>query len=65
MVRNVSFLQAIGEPDRAALVREAILVEGIEGRLVTPALQALFDDYLAGRIELEEMTARRRMAAAA
>ena len=62
---QVSFLQAVGEPDRAALVREAILVEGIEGRVVTPALQALFDDFLEGRIELEEMTARRDIAAAA
>ena len=61
----VSFLQAVGAPDRAALVREAILVEGIEGRVVTPALQALFDDFLAGRIELDEMTARRGIAAAA
>ncbi len=62
---NVSFLQAIGEPDRAALVREAILVEGIEGRVVTRELQALFDDFLEGRIELDEMTARRGLAAAA
>ena len=62
---NVSFLQAIGEPDRAALVREAILVEGIEGRVVTRELQALFDDFLEGRIELDEMTARRGMAVAA
>ena len=61
----VSFLQAVGEPDRAALVREAILVEGIEGRVVTPALQALFDDFLEGRIGLDELTARRRPAAAA
>ena len=62
---NVSFLQAIGEPDRAALVREAILVEGIEGRVVTRELQALFDDFVEGRIELDEMTARRGLAAAA
>ena len=63
---EVAFLQAVGEPDRAALVREAILVEGIAGRPVTPELRALFDDFLAGRIAVHEMAERSaRLATAA
>lgn len=53
-----SFLQAVGEPDRAALVREALLVEGIAGRPVSPALQAVFDDFIAGRIDVDAMERR-------
>ena len=52
------FLQAIGEPDRAALVREALLVQGIAGRPVSPALRAVFDDFLEGHIDHPEMERR-------
>ncbi len=63
---ELAFLQAIGEPDRAALVREAMLVEAIAGRPVTPELRALFDDVLAGRIAVHDMAERSaRLAAAA
>ncbi len=53
-----SFLQAVGEPDRPALVREALLVEGIAGRPVSPELQAIFDDFVEGRIDAAEMRRR-------
>ena len=53
-----SFLQAKGEPDRRALVREALLVESIAGRPVSPELQAVFDDFAEGRIDLAEMERR-------
>lgn len=60
------FLQAFGEPDRGAIVREAMLSESIAGRVVSPQLRAVFDDFLAGRIDLDEMerrTARAKLAA--
>ncbi len=53
-----SFLQAVGEPDRPALVREALLVEKIAGRSVTPELEAVFDDFVEGRIDHDEMQRR-------
>lgn len=53
-----AFLQAVGEPDRHALVREALLVEGIAGRPVSPELQAVFDDFVEGRIDLAAMERR-------
>ncbi len=53
-----SFLQAIGEPDRPALVREALLVERIAGRPVSPELQAILDDFVEGRIDHAEMRQR-------
>ncbi len=53
-----AFLQAVGEPDRPALVREAVLVEGLAGRRVSPELQAVFDDFVEGRIDPAEMTRR-------
>lgn len=56
--REPAFLQAVGEPDRAALVREALLVEGIAGRRVSPELQAVFDDFIEGRIDHGEMERR-------
>jgi serine/threonine protein phosphatase 1 len=54
------FLQAVGEPDRPALVREALLVERIAGRPVSPELQAVFDDFVEGRIDHAEMERRSR-----
>ena len=59
------FLQAVGEPDRVALVREAILVEGIAGRRVSPALQGVFDDFAAGRIDAAQLAERMAQLAAA
>lgn len=53
-----AFLQAVGEPDRAALVREARLAESIAGRPVSPELQAVFDDFVEGRIDLDAMERR-------
>ncbi|WP_237476711.1 metallophosphoesterase family protein [Lichenibacterium dinghuense] len=53
-----SFLQTAGAPDRPALVREALLVQSIAGRPVSPELQAVFDDFVEGRIELPEMQSR-------
>jgi serine/threonine protein phosphatase 1 len=59
---DISFLQAVGAPDRGAIVREAILHEAIHGRTVTPALEAIHADYLAGRIDLPTMEARSQAA---
>lgn len=53
-----SFLQTAGAPDRPALVREALLVQSIAGRPVSPELRAVFDDFVEGRIELAEMERR-------
>ena len=63
--REPSFLQTAGEPDRAALVREARLVESIAGRPVSPELQAVFDDFVEGRIDRPEMEHRSRRLGAA
>lgn len=52
------FLQAFGEPDRAAIVREAILTETMAGRPVSSQLRAIFDDFLAGGIDAAEMERR-------
>jgi serine/threonine protein phosphatase 1 len=52
------FLQAVGEPDRPALVREAMLVQSIAGRPVSPEVQAVFDDYVERRIDHPEMERR-------
>jgi serine/threonine protein phosphatase 1 len=59
------FLQTAGEPDRPALVREALLVERIAGRPVSPELQAVFDDFVEGRIDHAEMERRSRRLGAA
>ncbi len=58
------FLQAVGEPDRGAIVREALLGAMIAGRSVSPAMQAAFDDFTAGRIDALEMETRTGRAAA-
>ena len=59
------FLQTAGEPDRPALVREALLGMSIAGRPVSPELQAVFDDFAEGRIGLDEMErSGRRLGAA-
>ena len=55
-----TFLQAIGEPDRGAIVREATLVARMAGRTITPAMQAAYDDYVAGRIDAAMMAERTR-----
>lgn len=60
---HVTFLQAVGAPDRGAIVREAILHEMMAGRQVSPALQRIFDDYVAGRIDHPELQQRARIAA--
>ncbi len=63
--REPTFLQTAGAPDRAALVREARLVESIAGRPVSPELQAIFDDFVEGRIDRAEMERRSRRLGAA
>ena len=60
---TLRFLQAIGEPDRAAIVREAMLAAGIAGQAVSSAMQTMFDDFLAGRIGIGELDRRTRLAA--
>ena len=55
---EVTFLQAIGEPDRAALVREAKLVATIHGHSISPALQKSFDAFMAGDIDTAELDRR-------
>lgn len=55
---EVTFLQAIGDPDRAALVREAKLVATIHGRSISPALQRSFDAFMAGDIDTAELDRR-------
>ena len=61
----VRVLQAIGQPDRGAIVREAILAARMAGRSITPSTQRAFDEYLAGRIDAEEMSERASLASAA
>lgn len=60
----VSFIQAKGEPDRGAIVREAILVASIAGRVITPEMTRAYDAFLAGDIGLADMEARVRQVAA-
>lgn len=52
---ELGFLQALGEPDRGAIVREFRLRTAIHGRPVSPAEEAAQADYLAGRIDLPEL----------
>ena len=60
---EVGFLQAVGEPDRAAMVREILLVEDIAGRTVTPAMQRCCAAFVAGDIDARELEQRMRPAA--
>ena len=57
---EVTFLQAIGEPDRAALVREALLSAAIHGQTISGSLQRSFDTFLAGDIDTRELDRRLR-----
>lgn len=59
---TVAFLQAIGEPDRGALVREAILTATIAGRAISPEMQRAYDDFIAGKIDAAEMAERTQLA---
>ena len=61
----VRFLQAVGEPDRGAIVREALLGARIAGRTIAPETQRMFDDFLAGRIDPEDLEDHVRLAQAA
>lgn len=56
--QDVSFLQAVGEADRGALVREAQLVLGMHKRPVTTALQRCFDAFMAGEFDAQEFDRR-------
>ena len=62
---GVRFLQAVGAPDRGAIVREALLGARIAGRTLSADTQRTLDDYLAGRIDIDEMEERMRLAEAA
>lgn len=55
---TVTFLQTQGEPDRGAVVREALLVERMHGRVVTPAMQAALDDFEAAHIDADTLARR-------
>lgn len=61
---TVSFIQAKGDPDRGAIVREAILVATIAGRVITPEMTRAYDAFMAGDIDLADMEAKTRQAAA-
>ncbi|MDX7950178.1 metallophosphoesterase family protein [Lichenihabitans sp. Uapishka_5] len=58
---DVTFLQAVGEPDRPALVREALLVATIEGRSVSATMQRAFDGFVARDFDLVELERRLRL----
>ncbi len=57
-----SFLQAVGEPDRGAIVREAILAARLAQRPLTAAMHAAFDAFVEGRIDAVELAQRTRAA---
>lgn len=59
------FLQAIGEPDRTAFVREDMLVRQIHGFAVSPAMQDAYDAFLAGEIDAGMLEDRLNIALAA
>jgi serine/threonine protein phosphatase 1 len=54
----LSFLQAVGPIDRGALVREESLAARLAGRPIPAATQRAYDAFVAGEIDLAEMTAR-------
>ncbi len=60
----ISFLRAVGEPDRGAVVREAILRATLAGRSLAPEMEAAHADYLAGLIDADEMERRTLQVAA-
>ena len=62
---SVAFLQAIGEPDRGAIVRETKLFATVHGRTLEPAMQSLLDDLLAYRITVSDFETRSSMLFAA
>ncbi|WP_062015108.1 metallophosphoesterase family protein [Aureimonas sp. AU4] len=52
---DVGFLQAIGAPDRSAVVREFELRSILHGRVASPTERQARSDYLDGRIDLAEL----------
>lgn len=60
---KVDFLQAVGEPDRAAMARELLLIEHIAGRPVSASLQGALDAFVAGTIDTHELEAQLTRAA--
>ena len=61
---DVAFLQAVGEIDRGAVVREEILVAGLTGRTISADVKAAHDAFLAGDMDMETMFAATRPLAA-
>lgn len=61
---DVSFLQAVGAIDRGAVVREELLHASVHGVVITPTARRAYDTFLAGDIDLAEMTRRTRPLAA-
>jgi serine/threonine protein phosphatase 1 len=61
---SVSVLQAVGEVDRGAVVREELLSARVHGRGFSDGAQRALDAFLAGDIDLPEMTRRLAPAAA-
>lgn len=57
------FLQAQGDPDRAAIVREVLLSAFIDDRTVSAEAEAAFEDFVEGRIGITEFEKRTRLAA--
>jgi serine/threonine protein phosphatase 1 len=55
---SVSVLQAVGEIDRGAVVREELLSARVHGRRVSDGARRALDAFLAGDIDLPEMTHR-------
>ncbi|KAB0676096.1 metallophosphoesterase family protein [Aureimonas leprariae] len=52
---EVGFLQAVGAPDRSAIVREFEVRATVRGRVVSPTERRAQSDYLTGRIDLAEL----------
>ncbi len=60
---GLRFLQAVGAPDRAAIVRELLLSVLIHGGTLSLEADAASEEFLAGRIEMDEFECRTRRAA--